>query len=59
MRSGIEEDLAEAERRDPLKRMAKWLMDHGLATGEDLAKLAQEEDQRLEDTFGEVLAELK
>ena len=58
VRSGIEEDLAEAERRDPLKRMAKWLMDHGLATGEDLAKLAQEEDQRLEDTFGEVLGEL-
>ena len=34
-------------------------MDHGVATGEDLEKLAQEEDQRLEITFSEVLAELK
>jgi TPP-dependent pyruvate/acetoin dehydrogenase alpha subunit len=59
VRSGIEEDLAEAERRDPLKKMADWLMDHGVATGEDLEKLTQEEDQRLENTFSEVLAELK
>jgi TPP-dependent pyruvate/acetoin dehydrogenase alpha subunit len=59
VRSGIEEELAEAERRDPLKRMRDWMMDHGIATGEDLEKLAREEDQRLETTLSEVLAELK
>jgi TPP-dependent pyruvate/acetoin dehydrogenase alpha subunit len=57
VRSGIEEDLAEAERRDPLRRMADWLIGHGVATAMDLEILTQEEDKRLEETFGEVFAE--
>ena len=59
VRSGIEEDLAEAERRDPLRRMADWLIDHRVATATDLELLMQEEDRRLEDTFSEVLTEIR
>ncbi|HUC99882.1 MAG TPA: thiamine pyrophosphate-dependent dehydrogenase E1 component subunit alpha [Candidatus Polarisedimenticolaceae bacterium] len=59
VRSGIEEDLAEAERRDPLTRMANWLIEHGLATAMELELLTQEEDKRLEETFSEVLAETR
>jgi TPP-dependent pyruvate/acetoin dehydrogenase alpha subunit len=59
VRSGIEEDLAEAERRDPLTRMANWLIEHGLATAMELEILTQEEDKRLEETFSEVLAETR
>jgi TPP-dependent pyruvate/acetoin dehydrogenase alpha subunit len=51
VRSGIEDDLAEAERRDPLRRMADWSIGHGVATAMDLEILTQEE------TFGEVFAE--
>ena len=59
VRSGIEEDLTEAERRDPLTRMANWLIEHGLATAMELELLTQEEDKRLEETFSEVLAETR
>jgi pyruvate dehydrogenase E1 component alpha subunit len=59
VRPGIEADLAEAERRDPLKRMGDWLIAQGLATTEDLEILTQEEDRRLEETFAQVAPETK
>ena len=59
VRSGIEEDLAEAECRDPLRRMANWLIEHGVATAMELEILTQEEDKRLEETFSEVLVEIR
>ena len=52
-------NLAEAERRDPLNRMARLVDGPRSRHGEDLEQLAQEEDQRMENTFSEVLAELK
>jgi TPP-dependent pyruvate/acetoin dehydrogenase alpha subunit len=58
VRPGIEADLAEAERRDPLKRMADWLIAQELATAVDLETLTQEEDKRLEETFAQVAAEV-
>ena len=59
VRPGIEAELAEAEPRDPLKRMGDWLIAQGLATAEDLEILTQEEDKRLEKIFAQVLAEIK
>jgi pyruvate dehydrogenase E1 component alpha subunit len=59
VRAGIEDDLAEAERRDPLRRMAVWLVEHGVATAMELELLTQEEDRKMEETFSEVLAETK
>jgi TPP-dependent pyruvate/acetoin dehydrogenase alpha subunit len=59
VRPGVEADLAAAERRDPLKRMADWLTDRGLATPAELEATRHTEDERLEKTFAEVLAEVK
>lgn len=57
VRPGIEADLAEAGRRDPLKRMADWLVTHEAATAADLERLRRVEDERLEETFLKVLDE--
>jgi TPP-dependent pyruvate/acetoin dehydrogenase alpha subunit len=59
VRPGIENDLAEWSQRDPLKRMADWLIEHGIASTEDLERLRQEEETMLEKTFKQVLAEVK
>jgi TPP-dependent pyruvate/acetoin dehydrogenase alpha subunit len=59
VRPGIENDLAEWSQRDPLKRMADWLIEHGIAFTEDLDRLRQEEEIMLEKTFKQVLAEVK
>ena len=59
VRPGIENDLAEWEKRDPLKRMAERLIDHNAAMTDDLERLRQEEESRLEETFKQVLAEVK
>ena len=59
VRPGIENDLAEWSQRDPLKRMADWLIEHGIASTEDLDRLRQEEEIMLEKTFKQVLAEVK
>src|SRR5258705_2120979 len=59
VRQGIEADLAEAERRDPLKRMAEWLVEHGAMSAQDLEKVRQEEEQRIEETFEQVAGEMK
>src|SRR5688572_20667350 len=59
VRPGIENDLAEWEKRDPLKRMAERLIDDNAATTDDLERLKRNEEKRLEETFNEVLAEVK
>jgi TPP-dependent pyruvate/acetoin dehydrogenase alpha subunit len=59
VRPGIENDLAEWEKRDPLKRMAERLIDHNAATTDDLERLKRNEEKSLEETFNEVLAEVK
>lgn len=55
--AGIENELAEWQTRDPLKRMADWLMRNGSARNEDLAKMEQEEKQRIEAAFDMVRGE--
>jgi len=57
VRGGVEKDLAAWEKRDPLKKMTEWLIGHGLASAEDLERVTQQEEQRIEDTLREVLAE--
>ena len=59
VRPGIEVELGKWDERDPLKRMGDWLISHERATAGVLDRLRQQENQRLEDTFNEVLAELK
>jgi pyruvate dehydrogenase E1 component alpha subunit len=58
VRTGIEADLAEWNRRDPLKRMAEWLVGHGLASQQELERVRQEEEKRIQEAFNQVLAEL-
>ena len=59
VRPGIEVELAKWDERDPLKRMGDWLISHEGATADELKRLRREEDKRLEETFNEVLAEVK
>ena len=57
VRGGVENDFAAWEKRDPLKKMTEWLIGHGWASAEDLERVSQQEEQRIEDTLREVLAE--
>ncbi len=57
VRSGIDADLAEAERHDPLSRMAEWLIVNRLATAKVLDDLLRGESERLEMRFNEVSKE--
>jgi TPP-dependent pyruvate/acetoin dehydrogenase alpha subunit len=59
VRPGIDADLAEAERRDPVKRLADWLIAQGSATAACLDDFERDESARLEKTFGEVLLEIR
>ena len=59
VRPGVEQELSEWETRDPLKRMADWLIGNGLASADDLQRLRQEEERRIEDTFRQVAAEVR
>jgi pyruvate dehydrogenase E1 component alpha subunit len=58
VRPGIEADLDEAEKRDPLKRLAEWMIAQGIASTSDLEAMEREEDRRLEEAFSKVLAEV-
>ncbi|HUK41202.1 MAG TPA: hypothetical protein VLX11_09170 [Candidatus Acidoferrales bacterium] len=51
--------MARWEPRDPLKRMADWLFGRGMASPADLERLRQDEEQRIEAAFHQVLAETK
>ena len=57
VRPGIEKELAAWEERDPLKRMGDWLIAQGAASPQDLDRLRQEEERRIEESLNEVLAE--
>jgi TPP-dependent pyruvate/acetoin dehydrogenase alpha subunit len=58
VRPGIESEMAEWEKRDPLRRMADWLIAQGLASAAQLDALTKEEDKRLEESFAQVAAEV-
>ena len=57
VRSNIETDLAEWEKRDPLKRMADWLIGREMTTRDELASLKRDEEQKIEDAFNDVRGE--
>jgi TPP-dependent pyruvate/acetoin dehydrogenase alpha subunit len=57
VRPGIEQDLTEWENRDPLKRMAEWLIGNGLASPEDIEQLRRGEVQRIEESYNGVRSE--
>jgi TPP-dependent pyruvate/acetoin dehydrogenase alpha subunit len=59
VRPEIENELAEWAERDPLKRMADWLIEHDAASTDDLERLRQEEEKRIEEEFKQVAAEVK
>jgi TPP-dependent pyruvate/acetoin dehydrogenase alpha subunit len=59
VRPGVEQELAEWEKRDPLKRMADWLIGNGLASAGELDELQREEAQRIEETFKQVATEVR
>jgi len=58
VRPEIENELAEWAERDPLKRMADWLTEHGVASADDLERLGQEKQKAIEDIFKEVAVEV-
>ncbi len=57
VRPGIETDLAEWEKRDPLKRLADWLIRNGKASAEDFIKLRRDEEKKIEEAFNTVTSE--
>jgi TPP-dependent pyruvate/acetoin dehydrogenase alpha subunit len=59
VRPGVDADLAEAEGRDPVKRLADWLIAQGSATTASLDALARDESDQLEKTFDEVMLEIR
>ena len=59
VRQRIENESAEWEKRDPLKRMADWLIGQGMASIGGLERLCQQEEKRIDESFSQVLAELK
>ncbi len=58
VRPGIEKELAEAGKRDPLKRLADRLIANGLASASDLDGMQQEEEAKIEAAYKSVAAEL-
>jgi TPP-dependent pyruvate/acetoin dehydrogenase alpha subunit len=58
VRSGVEAELVEWSKRDPLERMACWLVDHGIASTTELDDLQQQELQTIEAAFTQVSAEI-
>ena len=54
VRPGIEQELAESEKLDPLKRMGDWLIGNRLATAENLERLRRDVEQRVEAAFNAV-----
>ena len=58
VRPGIETDLAEWEKRDPLKRMEEWLIGHGMASAEDFIKTQRDEEKKIEEAFNTARGEV-
>ena len=59
VRTGIDADLAEWGKRDPLQRLEDWLISQNLALAVDFEHLRRNEAERLQATFKQVLAETK
>ena len=59
VRPDVESDLAEWEKRDPLKRMADLLVENHFVSADDLEKVQHDEKQRIEGAFKQVAAEMK
>ena len=57
VRPGIEAYLAEAERHDPLVRMADWLIGQGIASADHLEEIRRKEADELEEIFKQVKSE--
>ncbi|HEX6770339.1 MAG TPA: thiamine pyrophosphate-dependent enzyme, partial [Candidatus Binatia bacterium] len=57
VRPGIENNLAEAAKRDPLTRLADWLIGNGLVTAAALEQLQRDEEKRVEGAFNAVRSE--
>jgi len=57
VRPGIESDLAEAAKRDPLKRLGEWLIGNGLADFAALERLQRNEEALVEAAFNAVKSE--
>jgi TPP-dependent pyruvate/acetoin dehydrogenase alpha subunit len=58
VRPGIENDLSEWRKLDPIARLEKWLFENTMTTDDDLARLRREEEHRIEAAFGEVAREI-
>jgi TPP-dependent pyruvate/acetoin dehydrogenase alpha subunit len=58
-RPRIEKEIAEWEERDPLKRMAGWLIDHGFASAQDFERAREDEEQQIQEALRQVIAEIK
>jgi TPP-dependent pyruvate/acetoin dehydrogenase alpha subunit len=58
VRSGIEGEITEWGKRDPLRRMGDWLIAHDGATADELERLRQAEEKNLDQTFTQVAAEV-
>ena len=59
VRPGIEEELAEWEKRDPLRQMADWLIARGVASAEDIRRLERGEREKINEALEQVLVEVK
>jgi TPP-dependent pyruvate/acetoin dehydrogenase alpha subunit len=58
VRPGIENDLSEWRKLDPIARLEKGLFENTMTTDDDLARLRREEEHRIEAAFGEVAREI-
>jgi TPP-dependent pyruvate/acetoin dehydrogenase alpha subunit len=58
VRAGVEDEAAEWSKRDPLERMARWLLDHEVVSTAELDGLQLEETQKIEAAFTQVMAEI-
>jgi pyruvate dehydrogenase E1 component alpha subunit len=57
VRPGIENDLAEWQKRDPLTRLSEWLVRSGWASVSDLEQLQRDEEMRIQAAFDSVRLE--
>jgi len=55
--AGVEKEFAEWETRDPVKRMADWLIDRGMTTADELTRLQRDEERGIETAFDTVRSE--
>jgi pyruvate dehydrogenase E1 component alpha subunit len=59
VRPGIEDDLTEWATRDPLKRLADWLIQQCMASPGELDRLQREQEKEIDAAFDQVAAETK